>query len=459
MGNIGLANRPSIIKTVLAAICAALTVCLAVTPSWAQSGIRDTEIERIIRGYADPVLEAAGIPPKSVDIYLLNDPSINAFVTRGSDMYIHTGLLVQADRPAQVIGVIAHETGHIAGGHVARMGDAFAAAAMPMLITMGLGLIAMAAGSPDAGMALLTSGQHIAERTILRHSRIQESAADQAAVTYLTRTGQSARGLLEITEKFRHMEILSAQKQNPYVRTHPLSSDRIASLTERTKNSPYADILESKEQVFEFEMMKAKLYGFLNRPELTFYRYPASDTSMPARYARAVAYYRIPEVDKALAEIDSLIADQPNNPYFQELKGQIFFETGRAAEAIPYHNKSVELLPDAPLLRINLAQAMIATEDSGLNAAAIRHLETAILSEQENSFAWHQLAVAYARQGKIGKADLATAERHFNNRQMGPAVAFAKRARINVVKGSTHWQRAMDIIEIASTAQVERQRR
>jgi len=315
------------------------------------------------------------------------------------------------------------------------------------------------AGSPDAGMALLTSGQHIAERTILRHSRIQESAADQAAVTYLTRTGQSARGLLEITEKFRHMEILSAQKQNPYVRTHPLSSDRIASLTERTKNSPYADILESKEQVFEFEMMKAKLYGFLNRPELTFYRYPASDTSMPARYARAVAYYRIPEVDKALAEIDSLIADQPNNPYFQELKGQIFFETGRAAEAIPYHNKSVELLPDAPLLRINLAQAMIATEDSGLNAAAIRHLETAILSEQENSFAWHQLAVAYARQGKIGKADLATAERHFNNRQMGPAVAFAKRARINVVKGSTHWQRAMDIIEIASTAQVERQRR
>ncbi len=454
-----MANRPSIIKTVLAAICAALTVCLAVTPSWAQSGIRDTEIERIIRGYADPVLEAAGIPPKSVDIYLLNDPSINAFVTRGSDMYIHTGLLVQADRPAQVIGVIAHETGHIAGGHVARMGDAFAAAAMPMLITMGLGLIAMAAGSPDAGMALLTSGQHIAERTILRHSRIQESAADQAAVTYLTRTGQSARGLLEITEKFRHMEILSAQKQNPYVRTHPLSSDRIASLTERTKNSPYADILESKEQVFEFEMMKAKLYGFLNRPELTFYRYPASDTSMPARYARAVAYYRIPEVDKALAEIDSLIADQPNNPYFQELKGQIFFETGRAAEAIPYHNKSVELLPDAPLLRINLAQAMIATEDSGLNAAAIRHLETAILSEQENSFAWHQLAVAYARQGKIGKADLATAERHFNNRQMGPAVAFAKRARINVVKGSTHWQRAMDIIEIASTAQVERQRR
>lgn len=435
------------------------TVCLAVTPSWAQSGIRDTEIERIIRGYADPVLEAAGIPPKSVDIYLLNDPSINAFVTRGSDMYIHTGLLVQADRPAQVIGVIAHETGHIAGGHVARMGDAFAAAAMPMLITMGLGLIAMAAGSPDAGMALLTSGQHIAERTILRHSRIQESAADQAAVTYLTRIGQSARGLLEITEKFRHMEILSAQKQNPYVRTHPLSSDRIAALSERTKNSPYADILESKEQVFEFEMMKAKLYGFLNRPELTFYRYPASDTSMPARYARAVAYYRIPEVDKALAEIDSLIADQPNNPYFQELKGQIFFETGRAAEAIPYHNKSVELLPDAPLLRINLAQAMIATEDSGLNAAAIRHLETAILSEQENSFAWHQLAVAYARQGKIGKADLATAERHFNNRQMGQAVAFAKRARINVVKGSTHWQRAMDIIEIASTAQVERQRR
>lgn len=454
-----MANRPSIIKAALVVLCAVLTLCLPVTPSWAQSGIRDTEIERIIRGYADPVLKAAGVPPKTVEIYILSDPSINAFVTRGSNMYIHTGLLVQADRPAQVIGVIAHEVGHIAGGHVSRMGDAIATATMPMLITMGLGLIAMAAGSPNAGMALLTSGQHIAERTLLRHSRIQESSADQAAVTYLTRTGQTARGLLEVTEKFRHMDVLSSRNQNPYIRTHPLSSDRIAALSQRTINSPYADLLESKEQVFEFEMMKAKLYGFISRPDLTFYRYPASDTSMPAHYARAIAYYRIPEVDKALAEIDSLIAAQPNNPYFQELKGQIFFETGRAAESIPYHKKSVELMPDAPLLRINLAQAMIATEDPSFNDATIRHLETAIQSEQDNSFAWHQLAIVYARQGKIGKADLATAERHFNNRQMGPAVAFAKRARINVAKGSTYWQRAMDIIEIASAAQAEQQRR
>ncbi len=444
----------------LTALTVLLTVCATAAPSWAQSGIRDTEIERIIRGYADPVLTAAGVSPQSVDIYILSDTSINAFVTRGSDMYINAGLLLEADRPAQVIGVIAHETGHIAGGHVARMGDAFAAASVPLLITMGLGLAAMAAGEPDAGMALIASGQHIAERTVLKHSRIQESAADQAAVTYLTRTGQSARGLLEMTEKFRHMEVLSSRNQNPYVRTHPIGSDRIASLTDRTINSPYADIPETKLQVFEFEMIKAKLYAFLNRPELTFYRYPASDTSMPSRYARAVAYYRMPNIKKALAIIDDLIAEQPSNPYFQELKGQVLFENGRASESIPYHTKSIELMPDAPLFRINLAQALISIEDKNLNKSAIEHLEAAVQDEPDNSFAWHQLAIAYARQGGIGMADLATAERYFNNRQLGPAVQFARRARVNLKRGSPQWQRALDIIEIGATAQfAERERR
>ncbi len=436
-------------RAICALVCAVLFLSVPLHDARAVSGIRDTEIERMMWEYATPILQAAGVPKNEVEIYLLSDPSINAFVTRGSSMYIHTGLLLEADRPAQVIGVLAHEIGHIAGGHVARMGDAFAAARTPMLVTMGLGLIAMAAGSPDAGMALLSSGQHIAERTILAHSRVQESAADQAAITYLERIGQSGRGLVEVTEKFRHMEVLSARNQNPYVRTHPLSSDRIQALTNRVEESPYADRRETRAQLFAFDMMQAKLYAFLNRPDLVFYKYPKSSMSQPARYARAIAYFRDPDIDAAVAEVKSLIEDYPDNPYFQELMGQILFESGRTAEAIPYHQRSVELMPDAPLLRINLAQAMLATEDISLNQSAIDHLRIAIRDEATNSFAWHQLAIAYAREENVGLANLATAERYFYNRRMPQAMGFAKRAQLTLDKGSPEWQRAADIMQVA----------
>ena len=425
----------------------------------AVSGIRDTEIELMIRGYADPILVAAGLAPKSIDIYLLNDPSVNAFVTRGNSMYIHTGLLLTADRPAQVIGVIAHEAGHIAGGHVARMSDAFANAGTPMMVTMGLGLLAAIAGAPDAGMAIMASGQHIAERAILKHSRVQESSADQAAVTYLEGTQQSARGLLEVTEKFRHMEVLSARNQNPYVRTHPLSGDRIAALSNRIETSPYADKKETPRQLFEFDMMQAKLYAFINRPDLTFRKYPSSNKSLPARYARAIAYFQDPDIDKAMAEINSLIAEKPDNPFFQELGGQILFESGQATASLPYHRKSVELLPQAPLFRVNLAQALLANDDKTNVQEAIKHLEAALKNEDDNSFGWHLLAVAYGRMENVGLADLATAERHYHNRQMGQAMQFARRAQDKLNKGTPQWQRAVDIMQVATIEQAKQKNR
>jgi len=425
----------------------------------ALSGIRDTEIELMIREYSDPILIAAGLNPNSIEIYLLNAPSVNAFVTRTNSMYLHSGLLLSADRPAQVIGVIAHEAGHIAGGHVARIGDAISTAGTPMIVTMLLGLGAAIAGAPDAGMALMASGQHIAERAILRHSRVQESSADQAAVTYLEKTGQSARGLLEVTEKFRHMEVLSARNQNPYVRTHPLSSDRIAALSNRVVNSPYADIRETPKQLYEFDMMQAKLYAFLHRSDLTFRKYPTSNKSLPARYARAIAYFRDPDIHNAMAEINSLIAEQPNNPYFQELAGQILFESGRAAESIPYHRKSVELMPNAPLLRLNLAQALLADEDPSNVQEAINHLDTALRYENDNSFGWYQLAVAYERSNNVPLANLATAERHYYNRQMGMAIQFARRAQDKLNRGTPQWQRAVDIMQVAAIEQAKQNNR
>ncbi len=445
--------RQAALKAAFGVLMSAILLITTLSTAAAQaSGIRDTEIERLIRGYADPLLRAAGIQPDTVDIYILSDPTINAFVTRGSDMYIHTGLLVQADTPLQVKGVLAHEIGHIAGGHVARMSDAFAAARTPILVTMGLGLLAMAAGSPDAGIALISSGQHIAERAILRHSRIQESSADQAAITYLTRVGESGRGLLEITEKFRHMEVLSARNQNPYVRTHPLSSDRIASLSERVVTSPYADVEDTPAEVFAFKMIQAKLHGFMDKPQIVFRLYPERTASLPNIYARAIAHYRIPDIDKAIADVNRLLEKQPDNPYFHELMGQILFENGRVEDAIPYHQKSVDLMPDAPLLRINLAQALLATDNRAYDKAAIDNLETALQFETDNAFAWYQLAIAYGRENELGKANLATAERYFYNRRLPQAVQFAKRARHDLPKGTPQWQRATDIIQIAAAA-------
>ena len=444
-----------LIRGLVGSMALIMTLVFSAPAALAVSGIRDTEIELMVREYADPILVAAGLNPKSIDIYLLNDPSVNAFVTRGNSMYIHTGLLLTADRPAQVIGVIAHEAGHIAGGHVARMSDAFASAGTPMMVTMGLGLLAAIAGAPDAGMALMASGQHIAERAILKHSRVQESAADQAAVTYLNGTQQSARGLLEVTEKFRHMEVLSARNQNPYVRTHPLSGDRIAALTNRIETSPYADQRETPRQLFEFDMMQAKLYAFINRPDLTFRKYPNSNKSLPARYARAIAYFRDPDIDKAMAEINSLIAEKPDNPFFQELGGQILFESGNATDSIPYHRKSAELMPKAPLFRVNLAQALLANDNTSNVPEAIKNLDAALKYEDDNSFGWHLLAKAHALTNNVALADLATAERHYHNRQMGPAMQFAKRAQDKLSQGTPQWQRAVDIIQVAAVEQAK----
>ena len=439
------------IKQVMIGLLALVVIFVTTASSaFAVSGIRDTEIELMLRAYANPLLQAAGINPASVEIYILNDPSVNAFVTRGDSMYFHTGLLLDADRPAQVVGVMAHEIGHIKGGHVARMGDAFKAASTPMLVTMGLGLLAAIAGAPDAGMAIMSSGQHIAERTILKHSRVQESAADQSAVTLLTQIGQSAEGLLEVTEKFRHMEVLSARNQNPYVRTHPLSSDRVAALRNRVSTSPYAGKREPSAELFAFDMMQAKLYAFINRPDLTFRKYPASQTNLPARYARAIAHFQDANIDAALTEIEALIAAQPGNAYFHELAGQILFETGRAQQSIPYHQKSVDLMPNAALLRINLAQAQLATENKAYTDDAIIHLNKAIQFEQGNSFAWYQLATAYARKNNIGLADLATAERFYHNRQLPQAMQFAIRAKNTLPPGTPQWQRALDIIQVAT---------
>ncbi len=446
-------------------VLALIAVVLAPMPAWAQrsvSLIRDAETETMIRGYADPILVAAGIQPESVRIYLVNDGSVNAFVTVGRRMFLNTGLILAAENPNEIIGVIAHEAGHIAGAHVARIGDAAASAATPALVTMGLGLIAALAGAPQAGLALMMGGQQIAQRQILAYSRVQESSADQAGVTYLDSIGVSSEGMIGFFEKFRDQEVLSAHRQDPFIRTHPLSSERINALRSRVAESPHTGKEDSPEAKHQLRMVQAKIYGFLEEPAVTFRRFPASDDSAPARYARTVAHFRRGDVDKALDEIAPLIAAEPDNPYFHELHGQVLFETGRPAEAVAPYRTAMRLRPNQPLFKLMYGQALLAMDDDGTDKSladdARRYLSEAARTEGENSFVWHQLAIAHARLGNEPMADLATAERYYIGGNFGGAFRFAARARQGLPPGTPEWNRANDILQFSQSEARDRRR-
>ena len=373
--------------------------------------IRDAEIENIIRAYATPLFQAAGLNPQAVDVYLIDDPSLNAFVAGGQNLFIHTGLIAASDDPSQVIGVIAHETGHIAGGHVASRTGEFQDASKGVWATYVLGLgAALATGQPGLAAAIISGGQDILLKDLLSYTRSQEQAADQAAVRFLNATGQSPRGLLEFMRKLGGQEIFLATNQDPYLRTHPLTRDRINFLEEQVSRSRYADVPSRPEFVTMHRRMRAKLVGFLDPINRVFRSYPESDDSLESRYARAIAHFRRPELDRALPLVDSLIAEAPNDPYFHELKGQILFENGRIAEALPPYEAAVALLPDSPQLTLALARVQIELNDPQLDESALKNLRSTLQREPNNPSAWRLSAVAYGRQGKQGMTSLSLAE-------------------------------------------------
>lgn len=451
-------RRGSRLAGFVAGIALGLAAVLHSGTAQAASLIRDTEIEKVLRHYGDPIFVAAGLDPKAVSIYIINDPSINAFVSGGQNMFIYTGLIMKLETPNQLIGVMAHEAGHIAGGHLSRTSDAIAEASIPVIVTILAGIAAVALGAPDAGIGLILGSQQIAQRSFLQYSRTQESAADQAGMTILTATGQSGRGMLDVFEKFAEQELLTFRRQDPYVRSHPLSRERIATLRERVEASPFADAVTPPEMQVEYDLIRAKLRGFVDRPDVTLRNYPLSDQSAPARYARAVAYFRWPQFDKSVAEIDSLLAEFPDNPYFHELKGQIEMERSNPKGAIAPYEESIRLEPDAPLLRVNLASALLATENESYTERARVELVSSLRDDNENAFAWYQLALAYSRLGDQGMADLASAERDFVLGNLPGALQFAIRAKQRLPQGTTYMQRCDDIIAIAGDA-VERERR
>jgi predicted Zn-dependent protease len=407
--------------------------------------LRDTEIEADIHTMMTPIWRAAGLDPDAVHVYVVADPTINSFVAGGQNIFINSGLLLHADTPNQLIGVLSHETGHIAGGHLERGAEAMRNAGIEGLIFTALGAAAAVLGPGDESGAALLGGTAVAERAYARFSVTQEATADHAALRYLDETHQSARGLLQFFEKLQSENMLTGAYQDPYLRDHPLTQERIDYVREHVRRSPYSNVPDPPAYIAMLRRIKAKLAAFTEPPGQILARYPPQDRSVAARYARAIAYYRIPQLDKALAIIDRLIHDYPDDPYFRELKGQMLFENGHIHAAIAPYEAAVRLAPNAPLLRIALSQVYIESHDPALNRRAIGYLDEALRSEDQDPMAWHLLATAYGRDHQIGMAALALAEEGLAAGNKRDAVGEAKRAQHLLPKSSAGFARAVEI--------------
>lgn len=408
--------------------------------------LRDAEIEQIIRDLTEPLFEAAELDKDAVATYLLNDNSINAFVMGGQNVFINSGLLLKAENANQVIGVIAHETGHITGGHLSRFSEGMSQMTSYSLMGMLLGVAAMAAGSADAGMALMMGGQQIGYRTLLRFSRTQESSADQAGLSLLEKTGQSGQGLIEFFEILGDQELVPEKYRDPYASTHPFNTTRIERIRDRVQESPFYETKTDPELEAKFQLLQAKLFGYLKPLHATLVKYPVGDNSLVARYARTFAYQQSKNINDALAEINGLIDDYPENPFFYETKGQILFENGDVEQSIDPYLKAVEYLPHSPLLRFSLANSLISTEQDKYLDSAIENLEIALNDDPSNSFGWRQASVAYHRLDNEAMTHYATAQHFLLSGNVRGAMINAKKATDLLPKDSPKWVKAQDIM-------------
>ncbi len=446
----------------MAAIAVAALLLLAVSsPATSQSSgsrlIRDAEIEGLMRLYTRPIFKAAGINPKSVKVYLIADPRINAFVAGGQRIFVHTGLITQAKTPNEVIGVLAHETGHIAGGHLTRMGVELERASITSIIGMLAGVAAVAGGiasgneeAAKAGQGVMIGSQGLAQRNFFAYQRGMESSADQAALKYLTATGQSAKGMINLFEKLSRQSIATLRNVDPYILSHPMPLERIRNLENAARKAPGHDSADPPELVLRHELAQAKLMGFMESAQAVMRRYPRTDMSLPARYARAIASFRRGDIANAMPVIDSLVEDLPQNPYFWELKGQALLENGRALEAVAPLQEAVRLLPNNGLIQLLLAQALIDTESKSNALAALKLLHKAQRSEGGLPAIFKYMARAYGLTGELGKAELATAEAAMLQGDKELALQKAKLAQGRFKTGTPEWTRANDILNFAS---------
>lgn len=439
-----------------------LAVLVSVRPAMAQSILRDAETEAFLDEISAPLIEAAGLNPNNVDIILINDKSINAFVAGGQAVYLHSGLIDAATTANEVQGVIAHELGHVVGGHVVRFDEGVSAASGISIASLILAAAAIAAGAGEAGMGILSAGQQAAMGKFLAYSRGQEGTADASGAKYLSSAGISGRGSINFFKKLQNFEFrLGIPQEDSYGRTHPLSGERISVLEDTYSADPAWNAPLNPKWEDDFKRVKAKLTGYLADPTATMRDYPKSNQTVPARYARAYAWHKSAYPQKALDKSSALVASAPDDPYFLELHGQILLESGRPADAIIPLRKAVSLTGNQPLIAAIFGHALIATEDKTQLDEAAQVLKAAVAKDNRNPFAWYQLGVVYAQKGDTARAALASAERYMMEGAPQFALPNAQTAMAGLPEYSPDWIRAQDINMVAEAklAQLKKRRR
>ena len=439
----------------LRALACLLSFALACPPVAAQSVLRDAETEAFLQDIAAPMAKSAGLAPGALKLALIGDPEINAFVAGGQLIYMQSGTIEAASNANELEGVIAHELGHIEAGDIARSGQAVAAATKISLLSLLLGAAAIAAGAGEAGMAAMMAGQSAAEGKYLAYSRAIEGSADASAVRHLNDAHVSGKGMISFFGKLRQQEYRLSPSYatiDPYAQNHPMTADREAVLQRDLSKSPWWNAPPDAAKEARFQRIKAKLIGYLDAPETVFNKFPDSDQSIPAHYARAYAWHRKGYTDKAVAEMDKLVSAAPHDPYFLELKGQILLESGAPREAIAPLREAVRNSRNTPLIAALLGHALVATEDPTDLAEAGKVLKVAVTRDNENPFAWYNLGVVYARQGDEPRASLASAERFSMENNPRLALANAEVALHGIPEGTPDWLRAQDIAMVSRTA-------
>ena len=421
-------------------------LCLLSNESFASPLIRDAEIEHTLRLYADPIFKVDGLKPSAVHLFIVEEDSLNSYVAGGANMFIYTGLILDCPTPDMVIGVMAHEAGHIVGGHLAQGSEKLKNAQLGSIFSFVLGAAAAAAsGRPEAAAAVITGGQNAVGRNFLAFTRSHEEAADQSALGALDKLHMSASGLLKMFEVLRRHEREHAGSPDPYLLTHPLTSIRIEHIRDHVNTSKIHEGQYPHELDLPHQRMIAKLYGFLEPPEHTLQKYPMSNKSIPARLARAIAFYKMPDLTRSMDEMNSLISESPKDPFFYELKGQILFENNHPKEALTSYETAVKLLPDSPLILADLAKIEIAQDDRSLVASAIAHLEKSVALDDSNASTWRQLAVAYGKAGNTGMSSLALAEEAVLEDDPNMALRQLEQAIPSLPANSPARQRAQDV--------------
>jgi predicted Zn-dependent protease len=453
---VAMSSIPSAFRYAMGIVAAS---ALLVQPVAAQSILRDAETEAFLNEISEPIIRAAGLEPSNVDVVLVNDKSINAFVAGGQTVYIHSGLINTATSANEVQGVIAHELGHVVGGHVIRYSEGVEAASGISIASLILAAGAIAAGAGEAGMALLQLGQRAALGKFLAFSRVQESVADASGAKYLSAAGITGKGSIGFFKKLQNYEFrLGIPQEDSYDRTHPLSGERVTVLEDTYKADPAWNAPLNQKWESDFKRIKAKLSGYIYEANSTLRNYPESDQSIPARYARAYAWHKSAYPQKALDEANALVAKNPNDPYFLELQGQILLESGQPKDALQSLRKATDLSGSQPLIAAILGHALVATEDSANLGEAEQVLRAAVSKDNENPFAWYQLGVVYQAKGDEPRAALASAERYLMQGQPQLALPNAATAMAGLPEYSKDWVRAQDI-KLVAEAQVEKLRK